>query len=147
MASSYKDINNCDYFVILDGDKRSLSKSKSNDFIKALENCKDKDEATKWFNNRITFLPGKCWPEKWLIETTRDYCLDDAAKQFKIDKEQLKDLLNEALRANKHNEISELAFKLNLDYESVKSTIANLITIVRADDFEEINTKIKALLN
>ena len=61
--------DNC--LVILDGDKRGEeinTKRRVRNYVET-HYRESEDEINQWIDERLDYLPGDEWPEKWLIET------------------------------------------------------------------------------
>lgn len=58
------------FCVIMDGDKKQMKEDVVKGIIKKLDDRKESEEAKKdYFNKRITYLPGDCNPEKYLLQS------------------------------------------------------------------------------
>lgn len=126
-------VDNC--IAFLDGDKKS-------DHAKTLKLIVDYTEASTeqqksnvktWAEERLFYLPGDVWPEKWIIESSVAVVRNSMSTENVVDgvdglisnwgissKEELLEMLLVAERAGKHCEFYELATLLGLDEESIK---------------------------
>ncbi|MBI4643310.1 MAG: AAA family ATPase [Deltaproteobacteria bacterium] len=71
MAGRYKEKRKAECICVMDGDQAAKIRHHMKKFLEALENSKDTEKEIEWFEQRLVFLPGKTWPEKWLIQTLR----------------------------------------------------------------------------
>jgi energy-coupling factor transporter ATP-binding protein EcfA2 len=117
LAARYKDPGKREVCAILDGDKR-LEKSQQVDlFTKTLESVKDPDSARLWVQNRIEYLPGTVWPEKWIPAQHAANPSDVVASSLGVAVEELREHLGSAQRASKHQEFTVFGNKLNLKHD------------------------------
>lgn len=71
LAARYKDKHKSECLAVMDGDQSSSIASHTNHFIDTLESSKDKGSERQWFQDRLAFVPGDTWPEKWIIQQIR----------------------------------------------------------------------------
>lgn len=149
-----ENIDNC--MCILDGDQ---SNHKS-DALKLLEqSCEastdsEKEALRNWGNDRLQYLPGTDWPEKWLIESaieavSRDTFTDHPsilADWGLTSAEQFVDLLQQAQSAEKHSEFYELAEGAELEITKVRNDVISLVVAANSERFEEIVSAVSSRL-
>lgn len=128
MAAKYKNKNSTECIAILDGDQSSSAIIHLENFMKALESSKDKEKEAQWFRKRLYFLPGNTWPEKWLIEQVKSLETKELSTLLKCSDEEFKTYVEEALTAEKHNELYILSKNLSLDVDYVKGTVASWLS-------------------
>lgn len=146
MAGRYKHRLKTECIAVMDGDQAVLIEQHSDHFINALELSKDRPQEIEWFKDRLSFLPGNVWPEKWIMQTLKSLDIDSLAITFKISKHELYFYIDEALTAGKHNEFYSLAKSLSLDIQDVCCTVARWLSQNIPDEFSKLNEIIKSLL-
>ena len=146
LAARYKNLKKGDCIAILDGDQRSRRTHINQEFINSLESYRNKNEAEKWISERINFLPGNVWPEKWIIEQTKNSRKYGLLKELSIDEDKLIEYLNEALRANRHDELYVLSKKVNLDKSAVLNFLVRHVVNIYEDEFEDIRVFVNNFL-
>lgn len=147
MASRYKESKKYDCLAIMDGDQRSNTKAHISNFLNSLEKHIDIDAETSWFKDRLLFLPGDTWPEKWLVDKLSALNTSPLADLLKCSDYELDCCIEEALTAEKHDELYELSNELSLDFEYVKGAVANWLSNEVQSDFEELHSTIRAYLD
>lgn len=153
-SRSMEGVDNC--LCILDGDQ-------SGDLAGAIKKVVDGTEAStpeqkekrkSWAEDRILFLPGNTWPEKWLLEEAVDFLegdlLGDPSKTamtwgLKTD-DQVLELLKEASLADKHNEFFELSELVQLGVERVREDVCRLVLNSKPDHFKALIASVEAKL-
>lgn len=115
-----------DSVCVLDGDQRARRGSMERLMAKYAESSTEeqKAELSDWIADRIMFLPGSDWPEKWLVgSVSRRIAIaleqDNATALSQVQKlvdtlqlrslDELRQYLTEAQDAGKHNEIARLS--------------------------------------
>ena len=146
IAGRYKHQLKAECLGVMDGDQSDSLNQHIGHFIKALEISKERDHEIEWFKNRMAFLPGNTWPEKWMIKKLKSLDISSFAKICGTTNEKLTSYLDEALSAEKHNELHILAKKLSLDSENVCCMVARWITENAPEDFYHLKETIIALL-
>lgn len=147
MAARYKESKTSECIAILDGDQSSSTSVQVANFMKALENSKDKDAEEKWFKERLFYLPGGIWPEKWVVTQLKSLNTEGLACLLKCSEEELDTYVEEALTAEKHNELYNLSKNLSLNLEYVKGTVASWLSSEVAAEFSDIINGIKKYLD
>ncbi len=147
MAAKYKDPNSTECVAILDGDQSSSTSIHLANFMKAIEANKDKDKEESWFQERLYCLPGDTWPEKWIIEQLRDLDTEELADVLKCSEDELETYIEEALTAEKHNELYGLSKNLSLDIDYVMSTVASWLSLKVEAKFSDIISVIQKYLD
>jgi predicted ATPase len=147
MAARFKDPDKCESIAILDGDQRAHLKPLLRYFLKSLEDDKDQEKRTKWFQDRLTFLPGESWPEWWIFTQLTQLKLTSLANFFKITEEELQEICEKAIGAGKHNEFHLMAQDLSLPAEQVCSDICRWLAEELPDQFNEIRKLVSSYLD
>lgn len=146
LAANFKNPKESECLSILDGDQsKKLSKLESN-FIKAIENSKEDGIASKWFNERIKFLPGNTWPERWLFEKMIEAETESLSKELKVDDSLFKNCLEESLSEGKHKEIYSLSDNICVKSENLCYVITQWAANSLKDDFTSLQEDIKLFL-
>lgn len=146
MAAKYKDSKSSECIAILDGDQSSSTSTHLSNFMKALESNKDKDEEENWFQERLYFLPGDTWPEKWIMEQLRELDTEKLADLLKCSEDELETYVEEALTTEKHNELYSLSKNLSLDIDYVKGTVTNWLSLEIDSEFSAVISAIQKYL-
>ena len=147
MASKYKESKNKKCIAILDGDQSFSQKTHVANFMKALENSQDKVAEESWFKERLVYLPGDKWPERWVMEQLKRFNTQELAELFKCSNDVFNSYIEEALTAEKHNELYNLSKNLSLDIRYVNATIASWFAFKIEDEFVNIISAIKYFLD
>lgn len=143
LAARYKEIKKGEALVIFDGDQITKTKTLESHFFKAIEKHIDKNAVENWFKNHIEFFPGRCWPEKWLLERSMEGDLNEPEKWFQTKNGELKDIILRGLKAGKHYEFYSISKELNLDLEFVIRCFSHYVFEKNFQYFEEILMNIK----
>ncbi len=146
MAAKYKGHKSTECIAILDGDQSSSTSVHLANFMKALEANKDKEKEESWFQKRLYCLPGDTWPEKWIIEQLFDLDIEELADLLKCSEDELESYIEEALTAERHNELYSLSENLSLDIDYVKGTVASWLSSEIESEFSIINSAIQQYL-
>jgi hypothetical protein len=147
MAGRYKHRRKTKCIAVMDGDQSDLIEQHADQFINALEKSKDRKIELQWFKDRLAFLPGKTWPEKWIMQTLKSLDITSLAIIFKISNDELYSYIDEALSAGKHNEFYTLAKSLSLDIQNVCCTVARWLSENKPDEFLQLKGTIETLLS
>lgn len=153
-SRSLEGVGNC--ICILDGDQ-------SGDVAGAIKKVVDwteastqeqKDEAGAWTKDRLYFLPGDTWPEKWLLDKAIEFLEFDlngdpshtAATWGVADDNLVLKFLKDARQADKHDEFFELSKIVELDVERVREDVCRLVSKAAPNHFEALVATIEAKL-
>jgi predicted ATPase len=145
MASIRQRKDNKNFLVIFDGDQSNNINTIKSTYFKSLETFKDKDKEEEWFNSKIIFLPGQEWPEKWILLNSLKF-VKQLAVINKCDPDELTDIIETALQADKHAQFYELSEKLNIQPEVLIDRFLVVLTQELSGDFDLILTKINSFL-
>lgn len=146
LAARYKEDSACAACGFLDGDKGLKKQEHVNLFLKTLEKVRDQQEATLWIENRLEFLPGNTWPERWVIQKHGCASFDKLPDEFGVTKEALTEYLEAAKLADKHNELYELSTKLSLPLNTIEGRFIKCALEDSAAEVEAICKFIRAFL-
>jgi len=140
LAAHYREQQE-DCMAFLDGDKRSdhtTSTAKIKRYLETRYRCTE-EEMNEWINARLHYLPGDSWPEKWLVEqTVAQTDFSSLLNIWQTDSPNLHTILDEALRAGKHNEFFSLSENLHLSKERVQSDIIRFVVENAAAEFSDV---------
>ncbi|WP_097092234.1 ATP-dependent nuclease [Novosphingobium sp. Chol11] len=154
MAARYMEKRrNC--LCLLDGDQRgSLTAIKSE--IANMCDGKFTTEREKiygWISERVAFLMGDEWPEKWLFERAIEMCgvsprwEQSPADRWGLGNESaLCDILEQSLGAGKHNEFPHLANALSLPEENVRRELILALRTTIPTEFDLIAALVEKAL-
>lgn len=141
---------------VLDGDQSGKLNDGLKSVVKDTEASTqgEKDAVKSWAEERVFFLPGDTWPEKWLLSEAVDFLENDlfgdmsqTASMWGLENDdQLLQLLKDALLADKHDEFFELGDALELDPERVRQDVCRLVAMAKPDRFAELIGTIEAKL-
>ena len=115
-------------------------------FLDALESTENTAEAKAWFAERMTFLPGKTWPEKWLISCTKAGDLNKLADILQVPEYELLACLESAETSVKHSEIYQVATELSLDPDYILGVLARQAAGENSEAFDMVRSFINRLL-
>lgn len=155
MAGRYvEDRRNCICF--LDGDQRAsheAAKTAISGYCDG-EFSKQKEEILKWAEQRLRYLPGDGWPEKWIFDTALqiDQGLhggwrSSPAVRWGVPDGTLTDLFRRALAAGKHKEFFTLAKELGLPMEQTRADLIAAIREARQPVFDMVARKVRSCLS
>lgn len=146
MAARYKDPKGSECIAVMDGDQTGSIDLHEKHFAEALESSKARDKETEWFRQRLAFLPGSTWPEKWLIQSLQSTDINELPSLLGVPKEELCSYIDEAAGAVEHNEINILAGRLSLDSMYIFRTAACWLAGSKNDDFRLICATVEGFL-
>lgn len=129
--------------VIFDGDQKKLEN-------KNLKHAKDMAELTTknfsdWFKDNIEYLPGKSWPENWIIEKCAKN-IKNLANLTNTEPDVLSDALADGLAASKHSEFYTIGNKIGLDERDILKSCCINISQKNLNKFNKIISTIKMKL-
>lgn len=149
--------NKLNCMAVLDGDQCAIhekAKSQVANFAEASTE-EEKNQVKDWVDERLTYLPGESWPEKWMIETASKGARDLKAEATDISLTKswglpndaaLLDVLDSAKISEKHNEFYDLGKKVELPEHQVRSDIIRFIKDINPDSLDVVAGKIIELL-
>ena len=149
LAARYREGRaNC--VVFLDGDKQVEQTRAAKNVKKYLETnygTFSEQKMDTWVKDRLYYLPGKTWPEKWLIDQALS-CPNRSELQrgWGTGPEKIRGFLTEALRAGKHKEFHKLHEMLHRDKDQVCSDIIRYVKNQRNDLIQPVLNTVKNLL-
>lgn len=147
MAARYKDPKGTECIAMMDGDQaRSIDLHKKH-FAEAIESSRHPERDAEWFSQRLVFLPGSTWPEKWLIRSIRATDISELASLVAVPEEKLSSYLAEAASAAAHDEINILAERLSLDAMYVLRTAACCLARTEYGEIRPICTAVEGFLS
>lgn len=147
MAARFKDPNKSECIAILDGDQRAHLRSHVRYFLDSLEVDKDKEKQTKWFEDRVGFLPGESWPERWIFTELTKLKLNPLGNLLGIDEEELQEICERAIDSGKHQEFPSMAQDVSLPVEEVCSMVCRWLSEELPDQFNEIRNLVSSHLD
>lgn len=148
LAVHYRE-NDLLFIAFLDGDKRG---QKEDAIIKVKNYLEDRverpvEEFHSIIGERLHYLPGTIWPEKYLIEETlRQDGHTGLCTQWGESEEDVVAFLEEALNAGKHSEFYSLACNLQLDEAQVRADIIRFYKSTHPEVIFEIEAAIREIL-
>lgn len=142
-ASFREGKNNC--IAFLDGDKRNDFEKEKKQVEKYLE-TRSLADFDNWIKDRLCYLPGKEWPEKYLVIMGKNHIVKELVTLWKIDEDELKNDFDEAILAGKHNEFFTLSQRIVQEKVVVQSDLVRCLADKKIDDFDNIAASIKNVL-
>jgi len=115
--------------------------------LNTLESVKNEDDAVKWINRRLEFLPGSSRPEVWVLEQVRDEVTERLAEDFGVSVDELKSYIGAGLSARDHAELHIVSTKLNLPIPTVKTRLIRSALRRSSDDADKIAAFIRGFLS
>ncbi|WP_156907393.1 ATP-dependent nuclease [Thalassobaculum salexigens] len=139
-------IHNC--ICVLDGDQNGNLKTAISIAQSACE-CSTPDErqdVESWISERVFYLPGSDWPERWIIEETSILInsTDTSKAEFLMNIwgiESINDLINafkEAEYAEKHGEFRDLSLAIDLTEATTRHDLISFVIKNRDSEFEHL---------
>lgn len=121
--------------AIFDGDQRA---KEADNFEHAKNMCENpKEDFTSWFASCIDYLPGDSWPENWLVQRATE-CLNTLATMLTCEEDTLKDILEYALQAGKHNEFYEISKQLGMERDMCLQMFAAVVCKATTEELKPI---------
>ncbi len=115
-ATRYARNNIAEVCAFLDGDMSLQEPAQIKQFMNTLENPYERKEARSWLDKRLLFLPGRTWPEAWIINPRdRQPFYARFKQELNISISEVDNLFTAASNADKHHELSAIAAMLKLD--------------------------------
>ena len=145
LAARRRDPHARESIVFLDGDMAANKDSHIDLFLKALESSTNQSEDKDWFVQRLAFLPGDAWPERWVISSLIDSDLQAESQDLGVESEVLIRILKEALLQPRHEEYYYVAVALALDESYVRERLTRF-ALNASDSAKEINELVDAAL-
>jgi hypothetical protein len=124
MAARRKDKAARDCIAILDGDMVENKERFIDLFLKSLEKVRDPQAEKAWLIERLSFLPGGVWPERWVVSTLVSATDTSASKDFGVTSEELCGALKEGLLEDRHGEYQQIAKRLSLGVDYLRERLA-----------------------
>lgn len=124
MEAHYREVSD-NFCVIMDGDKKTKKNNTVNGIIAKLADCKrDKAKERDYFEKRISYLPGDCNPEKYLLQSI----INASDKQYleqawSKTSDEIINFCNKGIAAGTHNEFWEVHNMLGLPLNTIISDI------------------------
>jgi len=146
LAARYKEDKTRQVCGFLDGDKGLKKQEHVNLFLKTMEKVSDQNETTLWIENRLGFLPGDTWPEKWVIQKHGCKSFDKLPDELGVTKQALTEFVEAAKQAGKHDELHELSRKLSLPISTIQGRFIKCALEDSSAEVEAICKFIKAFL-
>lgn len=148
MAVHYREEDDS-FIAFLDGDKRTQTADairKIKDHLEGRLNHNE-EEFTSLIRDRLNYILGERWPELELVEKALlSDNLSYLEESWDTSTEEIKNALEEALAAGKHNEFYVLSNKMFLSLHQVRSDIIKLYKQQHPDTITGIIRSIQALL-
>ena len=138
LAARFKDDPTRSVVAVLDGDQAGKAKQHEKSFLNALETVPSPDLAKTWLSQRLSTLPGDAWPERWMLQQLRSVGLDEFSSEFHLEPDAGAEVLDDALRADAHDEFRILADALGIDQGSALRDAARIVTKLPLDELQPL---------
>lgn len=138
LSARRKEGQGCECIAVLDGDQAENIATHRSNFLTAMEAYEDRKSEIDWLSERLTFLPGDTWPERWMIDTLLTVNTNNLAVDLGIPAEEFSSCLKDARNAGKHNEIFHLASDLCLEPDAVLRLLSKYVVTQKPDDFHQV---------
>lgn len=136
---------------VLDGDKRGEDASNVSLFNRYAESRyrASKSEMRGWIEERITYLPSRKTPERWLIQSCRKQKdKSDLANMWRIEDSEIADqYLDGALRETAHSELHALGKETELSEEQVIADLVRFLLAKKPSTLSKVIEHISKFLN
>ena len=149
LAVHYRE-NDYKFIAFLDGDKRTQKEQAIEKIKNHLETRlnHDEDEFARMMSERLQYLPGETWPERYLIqETLNAENKNDLSDDWGTQEVDIPQILEQAKLAAKHSEFYILAECTSLDEDRVREDIIRLYKKNHAEEITQMRCKIERLLS
>jgi len=146
LASRFKDRKHSECLAIMDGDQTSKLGSHLSSFMKLLETVSDPASAESWFKDRMSFLPGPYWPERWLVDRLRSGDSGQLARILRVPNNVLISALDAAAVATKHDELRTLSRHLAVEPDHLEGIIFSIALDLPEEVLGSSIKKAKSLL-
>lgn len=149
LAVHYRE-NDYKFIAFLDGDKRTQKEQAIEKIKNHLETRlnHDEDEFARMMSERLQYLPGETWPERYLIqETLNAENKNDLSDDWGTQEVDIPQILEQAKLAAKHSEFYILAECTSLDEDRVRADIIRFYKKNHAEEITQMRCKIERLLN
>ncbi|MEP5178857.1 MAG: AAA family ATPase [Rhizobiaceae bacterium] len=154
-SRSLEGVGNC--ICILDGDQSGDAAGAVNKVVDWTEASTQmqKDQVKAWTEERLHYLPGNSWPEKWLLDEAIDFLENgligdpsNTAAAWGVENDDtLLQLLKDARRADKHDEFFELSEAVELDVDRIREDVCRLVSKAEPNHFDALVETIEAALD
>lgn len=138
------------FIAFLDGDKRTQKEQAIEKIRIHLETRlnHDENEFAQMMTERLQYLPGETWPEKYLIqETLNTEDKKDLSEDWGTQETNIAQILEQAKLAEKHSEFYTLAECTSLDENRVRADIIRFYKKNHAEEITQMCCEIERLLN
>ena len=136
------------FCVIMDGDKKNKKEDMVKGIIKRLDDRKESEAAKKdYFNKRITYLPGDCNPERYLLQSIKNASDKTFLEQAWLKKtDEIINICDKGIVAGTHSEFWEVHNLLALPTNTVISDILRFYKNTYGNEIRTIEEFIKQRL-
>ena len=145
LAANFKRERRNNIIVIFDGDQKSKESDNINCAL-LLSECKDKDEFRAWMKSHIEYLLGDTWPESWLIKKCSE-SMSELASIISINEDELTEIIESGLQAEKHNEFYEIGNLVGLSEQDTLNRFCICLAQQSASLFSSLIEYIENKLN
>ncbi|MDC7710475.1 AAA family ATPase [Vogesella indigofera] len=143
LAATYLRNKHHSALAVFDGDQRSKETLNIGHARKMAE--KVEDNFDEWMKARMAYLPGKSWPEAWLMQVGKDI-LHQLSEAVGSDTDSVSAALKLGADAGKHNELYTAGHDLGLEREHFLQLLSSELSRNLPDHFKELVDKIHAAL-
>lgn len=137
--------------AILDGDKRNEHLSNVGKVVNGTEPPSNtaKKERAAWVKERLAYLPGDTWPERWLLlQAMHVRSKAELVEKWRAGSvEEVKNMLESALREEPHKEFYKLGILTGLETKQLLTDIARFVYFEAKEKFSPALCTIKERLH
>lgn len=147
LAMRYKEGFEIESLSFLDGDKEEEKADIIKLFVDSLENSTEEKSAKKWIKERLNFLPGKEWPEKWILDKTLEKDKEYLVDHLGCGEENIVQIIKKGLRSGKHNEFYTISKEIELEENYIRQIFIDNLAKNHGKIFKEVRSIIASALD
>ena len=146
LAAAYR-VHNYACLAFCDGDKRNHHETAVKQVRNHLESLVN-SYFEEWIGDRLKYLPGDIWPEKYLLEVLNNNSIvkKELSERWRMGGEFDDEIVDRAISAGKHSEFYMLAEQLNLDENQVRMDVIRAVADVIPDEIKIICQNVAMIL-
>lgn len=133
--------------AILDGDQSGRRTPLAKEFTSAFEDSNKRPDAEDWVSSRLTFLPGKTSPEKWVLSCVSADVSANLSEDLGATKESIRSYVEEAAAARQHTGFHLLSQRLNLPPSTLKPRLIRTALRRNKDEVIRLTAFLEGLLS
>lgn len=107
--------------ALLDGDQREKRAEQYKAFVGESKDKLEPKELREWFESRVSYLPGKVPPERWVVEQMDQDKFESFEKDAGLKPGERIEMKSVAERVEHHSAFAAVAENLRVDEENVRT--------------------------